>query len=311
MKRCIFLFGIVLLSYSFLFSQENFTSDLFHSIQSKRKGLNQANDGVLFKEAQGKPSEFLTELDKYAGDTMASIRFYLLDLYRTVGTCSSDRKIRSRVVSKLVFFCKDEDSGNSGFAINSLFSFRKSDFTKITLDTIRSILKEGSGHFDEFVRLVGYLDMTDQIPELQNWLAKSERNKPLKWSLLLSLSRLNDTVATNYILMRIQKVQVDDRMIYGLAPDLIYTHNRAIYDYLLGILYSDEKNCQSSNPNINSSIPCAYRIMELLVPVIDAIPLKARASGDIVTSNYLLALNQTRSWFNERRGSYKIKMDNE
>jgi hypothetical protein len=73
-------------------------------------------------------------------------------------------------------------------------------------------------------------------------------------------------------------------------------------------LNNDAKNCESANSDNTERIPCAYRIMEMLAPIIENYPLKQNASGDIETNDYPMALQTVREWFKINK-AYKILRD--
>jgi len=66
---------------------------------------------------------------------------------------------------------------------------------------------------------------------------------------------------------------------------------------LIQTLNNDAKNCMSADAEHETKIPCAYRVMEMLAPVIEGYPLTVDESGDIVTNDYEDALKKVREWF--------------
>ena len=54
-------------------------------------------------------------------------------------------------------------------------------------------------------------------------------------------------------------------------------------------------------------MPCGYRIMEYLAPVIKDFPLKTDASGDVITKDYEHALMQVREWLKNKGEHYVIE----
>ena len=54
---------------------------------------------------------------------------------------------------------------------------------------------------------------------------------------------------------------------------------------------------------------CAYRVMELLAPVIKDYPVAVGVDGGVVSENYPQALETTRAWFKQQNGKYEILRD--
>jgi hypothetical protein len=98
-------------------------------------------------------------------------------------------------------------------------------------------------------------------------------------------------------------------VVYEVFPDLVYTRKREAIDYLIEALNSNSKNCESANAENAERIPCAYRVMEMLAPIIENYPLKRNESGDIETNDYPTALQKVKDWFKENK-NYKILKDN-
>ena len=119
----------------------------------------------------------------------------------------------------------------------------------------------------------------------------------IKWNSLLALARLGDNNALNIVLEKVKKAGVNDDVVDALFPDLIYTQQRRAFDYLVSVLYSDDANCQSPDPESSSTMNCACRVIEMLAPIIKDFPLKVEPGGDLATDNYLSALITVRDWF--------------
>ena len=154
--------------------------------------------------------------------------------------------------------------------------------------------------------LVGYLRVDKSTGELQS-LSQPGNSPQIRWAALLALSRMGDATASQDILKRVKKAGINDDVVYDLFPDLIYTRNKELFAYLIEVLHSDEKNCTSAGENV-SKIPCAYRVMEMLAPIIKDYPLTLDASGDVNTKDYAAALQTVRTWF-KQHPNYTILND--
>jgi hypothetical protein len=77
----------------------------------------------------------------------------------------------------------------------------------------------------------------------------------------------------------------------------VYTRQPAIFKFLEGVINNNSENCQSSNPDSSKKMLCGYRVMEQIAPVIKDFPVKTDETGDLVSNDYVAALQQVRSWF--------------
>ena len=107
------------------------------------------------------------------------------------------------------------------------------------------------------------------------------------------------------MLAQIKQQPLNDDVVYELLPDLVYTRQKDALDYLVAIIQSDEKRCQSADPEAEQNIRCGYRVLELLAPVIADFPLTLDESGDLAVSDYPQALEEARRWLTEHE-DYKI-----
>lgn len=82
------------------------------------------------------------------------------------------------------------------------------------------------------------------------------------------MSRLGDKQALSHIMTQVRKLEINDDVVYEVFPDIIYTRQRDAIAYVVEALHSEDKNCESANPEIRENIPCAYRIMEYLAPLL-------------------------------------------
>jgi hypothetical protein len=98
-------------------------------------------------------------------------------------------------------------------------------------------------------------------------------------------------------------------MIYDLVPDMIYTRQKSMFDYLFRIIESNEKTCSSPNPDSSTKILCAYNVIGQIAPFIQKFPVEVRASGDLKSNDYEKTLLDVRNWIKENKAKYVIKSD--
>ncbi len=107
---------------------------------------------------------------------------------------------------------------------------------------------------------------------------------------------------------RVKRMPVSDALVYDVYPDLIYTRTQEAVTLLVATLNSDAKNCSAADAERESKIPCAYRVMEMLAPVLEGYPLEVDGSGDIQTIDYPAALQAVREWC-KTKTSFDIRKD--
>jgi hypothetical protein len=250
----------------------------------------------------------LNTLTIYYRDTVSIIRSKAYSITRTIAVQSNQFSIRQESVQKLVNACRDRDSGNTGSVLGYLTEFKKQDFTPSTKDTLRALFKNRIAHLDQLIRLIGFLEINDLQSDLRTISAQVDGSKRDRWAAQLALARMGDKQIMQTIIDRVKKMQVNDELVYEVFPDLTYTRQMEAIGYLSRVLFSDENNCESADAERSAKIPCAYRVMEQLAPVIEGYPLKLDESGDVNTKDYVEALKSVREWFRQQK-EYKINKD--
>ncbi len=249
----------------------------------------------FFKPENAKAT--LNALQIYARDTVVIVRSKATLIARIVGVRSTVTAVRQQAVTQIVSACSDKSSGNAGAALNYLTEFKKTDFTKIHRDSLIVLFRQKPPYLDILIKLVGFLDIKELKNELFALSQQSTMGRKERWSAMLALARMNDTQAINDIMTRVKRMPVTDGVVYEIFPDLVYTRRPEAIAFLVTALNSDAKNCNSADAERETRIPCAYRVMEMLAPVVNGFPLKVDESGDVVTNDYPAALQQARDWF--------------
>lgn len=262
------------------------------------------------------PSQFLIpensklivkSINRFFRDSSAVVRMRSYELAKAVAITSNDAALRTQVVFNLTTIgLSDVDGGSSLFAINCLNEFRKPDFSAATKDSLIVIFSKRK-HIPQLARLLGFLQLKQTANDLRS-LSRPGNSQTDRWAALIALSRMGDQNAIQEILRRVRKVGVNDQVVYDVFPDLIYTRQPEVFEYLIEILSSEEKNCKPADAETEGEIVCGYRVMELLAPVVKGFPLKVDDSGDVITKDYKAALETTRNWFKKNK-TYKILTD--
>lgn len=244
----------------------------------------------------------------YLEDTLAVIRYKAYMLINMISTHVSSLTQQQKGVALLVKGTRDEDSGNAGAVLEFLKQYHKEAFTTAALDSIKKQFTLGkSTHQDKLIKLAGYLELTELTSTLRQY-AQPGVPQQTRWAALVALARMQDQDAVEEVLRRTKKLPINDDIIHLVFPDLVYTRQRPLLDYMITILQRNTKDCSSANPEREEPIVCGYRIMEQLAPAIENYPLTVGESGDIETNDYKEALVTVRFWLNEHK-DYGIRRD--
>lgn len=277
---------------SVLKAQHKYIDAYFNNLRSN-KSPNIPSE--VYKPENAKP--ILNVLPGYAKDTVILIRSRATLIARVVGTRSILSPIRQQAITQIIQAASDKSTGNAGAALNYLTEFKKTDFTKVHRDSLAALFRRNPPYIDVLVKLIGFLEMKELKDELFTLSQNSGFGRKERWSAMLALARMNDAQAANDIMNRVKRMPVTDGVVYEVFSDLVYTRRPEMIAYLVEALNSDAKNCNSANAEQESRIPCAYRVMEMLAPVIEGFPLKVDESGDVIANDYPAALLTAREWF--------------
>jgi hypothetical protein len=248
--------------------------------------------------------ETLASIKSYLTDTLTTVRAKAYAIAHLAGTNSRVPSVRLVYVNHLVNACKDEDSGNVGLSLSYLSQFLKKDFTPSALDSIRNLVRRKTPHFEDLLKLAGFLELKDLQSIIQPY-TQAGNSRQVRWAAIIALARMGDAEALTNMMARVKRLPVNDDVVYEVFPDLVYTRQREALDYLITTMQSDAKNCMSADAERETAIICGYRIMEQLSPAIEGYPLKLDESGDIETKDYVSALSTVRDWFSKHK-DYKI-----
>ena len=290
---------MLVLSFSPLFAQSPTLNTYLTAVrQNQRPSAPQA----LWQNPEQHPA-VLQALSPYYTDTLSPVRAQAYYLAKQIGTHSQNEALRQQVVSRLTPGLRDPDPGIVGRVHSYLTAFDATDFSPAARQGITNLLSQSPTHQSQLLKLVGTLDMTEQIATLQRLLPTlSARDR---WAAQLALARLGDPEALATVLAQVKQQPLNDDVVYEALPDLIYTRQKDALDYLVTIVQSDEKRCQSADPEAEQNIRCGYRVLELLAPVIADFPLAIDESGDLAVDDYPKALEVARAWL-ESHPDYEV-----
>lgn len=252
-------------------------------------------------------SATLKAITPYYKDTLASVRAKAYTITHLAGTNARSEAPRISAVLKLISACRDKDPGNVAQVMDYLKAFHKTDFSDVAQDSLRKLFHRRTAHFDKLIQLIGFVNMPDMKDLIKPYTLPGTP-RDVRWSAIISLVRMNDEVALYEMMSRVQNVTLNTDVVYEIFPDLVYTRHRMALTYMVDVMRSDEKKCMSADAEREVEIPCGYRIMEQLAHAIENYPLQLDESGDVITKDYVKALQTVREWF-VKNPSYTIRTD--
>lgn len=238
----------------------------------------------------------LAHLVTFLDDSSSAVRVKACEMIYRVAEKRADSGIQETAVRSLVSACAQGNAEVTGVALNYLKNFHREAFTSSSREVIKSLLFSDYSHLAELIRLIGFLQLSDLIPKLKSFAGPANR-PAVRWAALISLVRLGDEEATDQMMTRVRRLPVNDDIVYNLFPDLIFSRSREAISHMVGVVHSESNDCLSADAERQVMIPCGYRVMEQLAPIIKDFPLKPDSSGDLNTTDYPAALQQIREWF--------------
>ena len=267
-------------------------SDYMNSCKSSGKSDYKTEKYIIENYSYEKLTD---KLAPYYSDSIVSVRQKAYYLTYKKGLIS-ELQIQQRVVLKLILGCSDKNGGLVGNLLSYLQEFPSTSFGKEAKDEIYNLLiKKKIFHFKKLALLSGIAGAGKET--MQKDFLNPDISNENKWILSLALARQGSLTHTNYCMEHVKSYPIKSEFISYIIPDLIYTRQRQAIDFCIDIIFSDKKNCYSPNPDKPEFILCAYRVMELLAPVIVDFPYQVDATGSLVTNDYEEALTVTRNWF--------------
>lgn len=232
----------------------------------------------------------------YLSDSLPQVRracYRALDILQKTG---AGTELLSRILDLQMRGLQDPSPDIVGISVDNLSGVANELFSPGQKQTISQLLGAPVPKKDVLVRKAGALGDASSLPALRA-LTQAGQPASVRWAAYLALSRMGDQQAIAFVDARVRKMPVGDDLVYELVPDIIYTHQKQLYAYIVELLYSNERHCEPADPDQTLMINCAYRLLEQLAPVIAGFPVSVGASGDLATTDYRQALQTAREWF--------------
>lgn len=252
--------------------------------------------------------EVIKAVSPFLNDTLPTIRSKAYSMVNSAGLLKEDDGQRKLAVEFLSKGISDKDSGVGYVTSNALTGYNLADFNQTAKNTIDSYLNSSRPyHFDLVVKLAGFIGSNaGTLKFLSN---SSELGNTDKIAIYQAMARMGEQEQINFFVSKVSTLPVDDSFMYEIGPVLIYIRQPEAINVLVQALMSDEKNCDSADPDKSEKVMCAYKALELLAPVIKDLPIEVDKYGDIQADDMELALNTTREWFRNNSNNYQIIKD--
>ncbi len=254
---------------------------------------------------EGKFGQVLPVIEQSLSDTLVAVRRACYQSLQVMQQSASITKRKSELLSTQFKGLDDPSPEIVGLTISNLSQLPPALFSKRQQEELASRLGTEIPAKELLVKMMGSQGVAQAIPHLRP-LTQPENAPKVRWAAHLALARLGEQPAINFINRRVRSFEVGDDLVYDILPDVIYTRQKQLYDYLVELLNSNERNCEPADPDQGGLINCAFRILEMLASEIADFPIATSASGDLMVTNYRVALQTAREWF-AAHPDYQIK----
>lgn len=245
-----------------------------------------------------------TFLEPYTKSKKVKTQIAAIQLIGRIGQMHTLLDQKQKAINLLL----DASEGNSSIlvskALTYLKKFEPSSFDKEARRKIESRIRNQGYQVGDFVMLAGYLQLE---PVLQEMRYEFKKGSSSKQAVNLALTRCGNEEKITSLLEHINKISTDDGFVYEVAPLLVYTRQKEIMDYLLDQVLLNENNCTPADAETAGNINCAYRLLEMVAPVIEDFPLSVDATGDLAVADYRTALTDARNWIASNKNTYRLK----
>ena len=125
----------------------------------------------------------------------------------------------------------------------------------------------------------------------------------------MALTRSGDEKKLENLMTKVKEMEIEDTFAEAVVPLLVYTRQRAAFDYLFDLILRNDKTCTPLGPDVPGKILCAYRVVEAVAPYVEDFPVEVGVSGDLMTDDYRAALKEVRNWVGVQKQDYVLITD--
>lgn len=255
------------------------------------------------------PKEVAAAIWQYVNDSTRNEFEYTVYLIRTLEKKHTDKDARNSYVRSLMECALKQRNELTKLSLNTMKAFEQTCFDAGVIDDLRLIISQRSTGRCEAIQLLGFTGTSNDVDFLNGLGKYTVLSKQEKYYVQLALVRLGDATATETLILGLRDKTINDDVVTNLLPDLIYTHNKKVYELLLKELMNDTPACYSANNDSDEKILCAYRILEQISDKIAGFPVKTTKHCEI-EGDYKEALVVARKWVLDGNTAFSIDNTN-
>ncbi len=269
---------------------------------------NMANirNGVIFDEnialicSENNKDTIIPLLTNYCTDTMPDVRKQAYRYIVITAINSNDSSFRAMVVEKIANSCFDTSIFVVSQSVKMLTKFTSFDYSINSKNIIDSLANYSNVYTNEFYKIAAFVKSKNAESILLSKL-DSAKSTIEKWHIHIALARLGNNKSVSFITNKLGTANINNGFINSILPDLIFTKQKPIFDYLLNIVLLDNINCVTNNPVNSLPLHCGYFIIEKLGYNIEGFPLEYDKYGDLVDDINQSDFNNIKKWITENK----------
>ncbi|MDX9769994.1 MAG: hypothetical protein RBT19_06510 [Tenuifilaceae bacterium] len=203
-------------------------------------------------------------------DSIFDIRWRSLTVGSNIVAGSTSNLVKSELTSIMLQNIYDLDSRIVYTASQNLLELEDVKYTSGQKDTLVDLISRISNPniLVTLYRLCGKQGVSESMLLLKN--VSFSTNIPFyqRWVALSSLTRLGNAEAENLMSDYLNRIDISLDAIKTLYPYILFSKSRQNISYLIELIQNNNSGCESSNPNVSTSIPCSYLVLTIVAPEI-------------------------------------------
>ncbi len=302
------IFSIVIVFLMFcgeLFAQspEKVVNDRMQQVRS-RSTVN-VDLKILFNPEN--TSKALSALEKYYTDTTKDVRLEAYNTAALLALKSTNVVVKQKIIAQMVNTLTSSDADVSFTCIKNLIRFNATDFPVASIFKIQQSVNEASNNKGKLARLAAFVCGPVVAPNLSQLLRDNPTlNSTIKSDIKMAMARAGNENLQNRMVQKCKQQVLNNDFVYDIVPELVYTRNKIVFDFLLEAIMRDTKDCTSANNDDTRPMICAYRLIEQVAPYIINFPAKIDEACELKTKDYPALLTEVRGWINANKSNYQL-----
>lgn len=242
------------------------------------------------------PKEFLEIAGKHIKASSPRVRYAAVDITGRRALLLPAGEKRYPFVRLLSEAVSDTAGIVNAAALRELRYMNFNDFSRDSRKILSQQIQIPNLRPDELLKITGFAGCRKSMPFIrQAYLYNPVIKENVKWSAYLAMARMGDEECLAYCIDKARKHPVNDSLVVAVFPDLVYTRTEDAMDFMLQEILCEAENCFTFNPGYDTTIVCAYKIMELIAPAIKNFPVPF-IDGYLAADDYSQALSEVRQW---------------